>query len=91
MVKTSTSVELAPIERLAQKVKVLVALLERTRAEQACIVADNERLSRELDAVGAKLSEAEHVNAEMTTLRAEREQIQTRVSEMLDQLEAVSL
>ena len=91
MVKTSTSVELAPIERLAQKVKFLVALLERTRAEQARTVADNERLSRELDAVSARLSEAEHVNAEMTTFRAEREQIQTRVSEMLDQLEAVSL
>ena len=91
MVKTSTSVELAPIERLANKVKLLVTLLERTRAEQARTVADNERLSRELDAVSTRLSEAEHVNAEMTTLRAEREQIRTRVSEMLDQLEAVSL
>ena len=91
MVETSTSVELASIERLAQKVKLLVALLERTRVEQARTVADNERLSRELDAVRTRLSEAEHVNTEMTTLRAEREQIRTHVSEMLDQLEAVSL
>ena len=91
MAKTSTSIELEPIERLEEKVKLLVAVLERTRAEHARVVEDNVRLARELDAVRVRLSEMENVSAEMTTLRAEREQIRTRVSEMLDQLEALSL
>jgi regulator of replication initiation timing len=91
MAKASASIELEPIERLEKKVKLLVTVLERTRAEQARTLEDNVRLSRELDAVRARLSETENVGAEMTTLRAEREQIRTRVSEMLNQLEALSL
>ena len=91
MTKTSVSVELESIERLADKVKSMVALLERSRVEQARTAEDNRRLVSEVDALNARLAEAEGADAEMTMLRSERDQIRTRVSEMLEQLEAISL
>lgn len=91
MTKTSVSVELESIDRLADKVKSMVALLERSRVEQALTAEDNRRLVSEVDVLKARLSEAEGADAEMTMLRSERHQIRTRVSEMLEQLEAISL
>ena len=91
MTMTSVSVELESIERLAGKVKSMVALLERSRVEQARTAEDNRHLVSEVDALKARLSEAEGADAEMTMLRSERDQIQTRVSDMLEQLEALSL
>ncbi len=91
MTKTSVSLELESIERLAGKVKSMVALLERSRVEQARTAEDNRRLVSEVDALKARLSEAEGADAEVTMLRSERDQIRTRVSEMLEQLEALSL
>ncbi len=91
MTKTSVSVELESIDRLAGKVESMVALLERSRVEQARTAEDNRRLVSEVDALNARLAEAEGADAEMTMLRSERDQIRTRVSEMLEQLEALSL
>ena len=91
MTTTSVSLELESIERLAGKVKSMVALLERSRVEQARTAEDNGRLVSEVDALKARLSEAEGTNVEMTMLRSERDQIRTRVSEMLEQLEALGL
>ena len=55
MVKTATrSVELEPIDRLEEKVKRLVGLVDRMKAEQARAAEENQRLSRELDAMRAR-------------------------------------
>jgi len=91
MAKTSSAVDLEPIDRLAERVKLLVAVLERTRAEQARLAEDNARLSRELEAARARLTAAESDGAEARTLRTEREQIRARVSQMLEQLEGLNL
>jgi regulator of replication initiation timing len=92
MAKTATrSVELEPIDRLEEKLKLLVAMVDRMKAEQARAEEENQRLSRELDALRGRLAANESVTAEVTTLREERDVIRTRVSEMLDQLEALNL
>lgn len=91
MVKTTRSVELEPLDRLEEKVKRLIATLERLRAEHTRAVEENGRLSREIEALRARLADAEGASAEMTALRAEREQIRSRVTEMLEQLEALNL
>jgi regulator of replication initiation timing len=92
MAKTATrSVELEPIDRLEEKLKLLVAMVDRMKAEQARAEEENQRLSRELDALRGRLAANESVTAELTTLREERDVIRTRVSEMLDQLEALNL
>ncbi len=50
MAKTATrTIDLEPIDRLEEKLKLLVGMVERLKAEQAEASAENERLARELD------------------------------------------
>jgi regulator of replication initiation timing len=92
MAKTAThSVELEPIDRLEEKVKRLVGLVDRMKSEQARQTEENQRLSRELEALQARLASNETIAAELSALRDERDLIRTRVGDMLEQLEALNL
>jgi regulator of replication initiation timing len=92
MVKTAMrTVELEPIDRLEEKIKRLVSMMERMKAEQARAAEENGRLSRELDAMRARLSAAESISTELSTLKEERDIIRSRVGEMLEQLEGLNL
>ena len=91
MTKTIQAVDLEQIERLADKVRALVDILERTRAELSKTIEDNQRLQREVESMRKQLSTAATADEEMTTLLAEREQIGSRVREMLQQLEDISV
>ena len=87
----SASVDLAPIDRLEQKVKLLVTMIDRLRAENGRAVEDNARLGRELEAMRVRLAEAEGVTPELVALKEERDLIRSRVTEMLEQIEALNL
>src|SRR5579864_42833 len=92
MAKTATrSVELEPIDRLEEKIKLLVGMVDRMRTEQTRAAEENQRLARELDAVRARLSATDGAMSELSTLKEERDVIRNRVTEMLEQLEALSL
>jgi regulator of replication initiation timing len=94
MAKTATAtrgVEFEPIDRLEEKLKRLVGLVDRMRDEQARAAEENQRLSRELDALRTQLATSDGLAAEVSTLKEERDVIRTRVTEMLDQLEALNL
>lgn len=91
MVKTATRTELEAIDRLEEKLKQLVSYIERLKSEQASTVADNQRLSREIERLSSQLASSEGLSTELTSLREERAIIRTRVSEMLDQLESLNL
>ena len=92
MAKTMTrTVDLEPIDRLEEKVRQLVGMIERLRGDQVRLTQDNQRLADELELAHARLAEAEGVGVELTTLRDEREVIRGRVAEMLEQLDALSL
>ena len=91
MAKTGRTLDLEPIDRLEGKVKLLVGLVERLRGEQARLADDNARLARELEAARGRLSDSEVATAEMAALRAERDEIRTRVTGMLEQLESLDL
>lgn len=92
MAKTATrSVDLEPIDRLEEKVKLLVSMVERMKAEQSRAAAENQRLSRELDAMRAQMATSEGLASELSTLKEERDVIRTRVTDMLEQLEALSV
>ena len=92
MAKTAThSVDLEPIDRLEEKVKLLVSLVERMKLETARAAEENQRLSHELDSLRARLSSSEGLVTELSTLKEERDIIRTRVTDMLGQLEALSL
>jgi len=122
MAKTAVaipSVDLDAIDRLEQKLKQLVGVLDRTRAdsaratddlartraehakvseeltraraEQARAAEENTRLRAELDAARSRVAEAEGTGVELAALRTEREQIRTRVGDMLKQIDALNL
>jgi regulator of replication initiation timing len=92
MAKTATpGVELEPIDRLEEKLKRLVGLVDRMKAEQARQAEENHRLTRELEGLRARLASSETVAAELSALRDERDLIRTRVGDMLEQLEALNL
>ena len=92
MAKTATrSVDLEPIDRLEEKVKLLVGLVERMKDESARAAEENQRLAHELDSMRARLTSSESVVTELSTLKEERDVIRTRVSDMLELLEALSL
>ena len=84
-------VDLEPIDRLEEKLKMLVNVIDRMRAENAKASQDNERLVRELDSMRARIAEAEGTGTELTALREERELVRSRVSEMLQQIEGLNL
>jgi regulator of replication initiation timing len=85
------STELEPIDRLEEKVKALVAMIARLKSDNARASEENARLARDLETVKARLADSEEGLAEVTALRVERESIRGRVSDMLEQLEGLSL
>ena len=91
MVKTGRTVELEPIDRLEEKVKLLVNMIERLKADAARLAEDNARLARELEVAHVQVSEAETASGEMLALREERDLVRARVATMLEQLEGVAL
>jgi regulator of replication initiation timing len=90
--KTATrSIEIEPLDRLEEKVKRLVTMIERMRNEQARSAEENQRLSRELEAIRSRLAASDALSTELSTLKEERDVIRARVGEMLEQLEALNL
>lgn len=84
-------VDLEPIDRLEEKVKLLVGLIDRLRADQARAADENARLTRDIDALKARVNAAEGASGELATLREERDLIRSRVDEMLTQIESLNL
>ena len=91
MAKTATRVELEPIDRLEEKLKRLVGMVDRMKAEQAHAAEENQRLMREIDTMRSRAAASESVVAELSSLKEERDIIRTRVTDMLEQLEALNL
>lgn len=85
------SVDLEPIDRLEEKVKMLVSMIDRLRAENARSAEANATLAREMDALRARMADAETASAELLALREERELVKSRVGDMLQQIESLNL
>ena len=90
-VAVARGIDLEPIDRLEEKLKMLVAVIDRLRAENSRQSQENERLARDLDVLRSRVTEAEGAGAEVTALREERELVRSRVSEMLAQIEGLNL
>jgi hypothetical protein len=83
------TVDLEPIDRLEEKIKLLVGMVTRLREEQARAADDQARLTQEIESLRARLAAAEGTNAELVAMREERDVIRERVAEMLSQLESI--
>ena len=66
MANTATRrVDLEPIDRLEEKLKLLVGMVDRMKAELARVTEENQRLSRELDAVRGRVAASEMLASEI--------------------------
>jgi regulator of replication initiation timing len=84
-----TRTDLDPIDRLEEKVRMLVGIVTQLRADHARATEENGRLARELETLRVRLAESEASGTELSALRQERDVIRSRVAEMLEQLDAI--
>ena len=80
-----------PLDRLEEKIKLLVSTIARLKGEHTRLTEDNGRLQRELAAVQERLGQAEQAGTEVGALREERDLIRTRVGEILAELDTLKL
>jgi regulator of replication initiation timing len=85
------TVDLEPIDRLEDKIKLLVGMVTRLRADQAKAAEDNVRLTQEIAGLRARLADSDGASAEIAALRNERDVIRARVGDMLQELEHLNL
>lgn len=89
--KTGSALEIEPLDRLEEKVKALVGVIEKLRGAQARVSEENARLRGDIDALQQRLAEAEDANTEVGRLRRERDQVRNRVAGLLEQIEALDV
>ena len=87
----ATTPGLESIDRLEEKIKLLVNTIVRIKGEQTRVVEENGKLRTEIDGLKARINSAESAGAEVITLREERDLIKTRVTDMLKQLDGLNL
>jgi len=87
----ATATDVQPIDRLEEKVRQLVRMIDTLRGERAKAADENARLSRELDSVKSRLAESATISSELTTLREERDLIRDRVAQMISQIDKLDL
>ena len=97
-VKSARAVDTEPLERLEDKVRKLVSLVEQLRGDKARLVDENTRLQVQLEsqqgkveAMQATLAQAEQAATELGALREERDQVRARVAGLLEQIEALEI
>jgi regulator of replication initiation timing len=83
------TVDADPIDRLEEKVRLLVDVVTRLRADQAKAADENARLAQEIETLRLRLQDAQGSNLELDALREEREAVRQRVAEMLSHLESI--
>jgi len=96
--KLGRAIDLEPLERLEDKIRKLVSLVEQLRGEKSSLVNENTRLQVQLessqgklDALTARAAAADQAGAELDALRQERDQVRARVADLLDQIEALEI
>jgi FtsZ-binding cell division protein ZapB len=91
MATKTTTPGLESIDRLEEKIKLLVNTIVRLKGEQNRVAEENSRMKSEIDGLNGRIASAESTSSEVTTLREERDLIKTRVSDMLKQLDSLNL
>ena len=91
MARGSKLADLEPLDRLEEKVKLLVTQVNKTRTEQEKSKKENTRLQAELEKLKTLEDESSSNGNEIKTLLTERETIRSRVTDILARLETLDL
>jgi regulator of replication initiation timing len=87
----AAAVEVQPIDRLEEKVRQMVAMIDALRADKVRAADEMLRLQQEVQALKSRLADGATAVAEVSTLREEREVIRERVSQMISQIDKLNL
>jgi len=87
----ATTTDLQPIDRLEEKVRQLVSLIDSLRADRTKALDQAAKLERELDAATTRIAELEPGTAETAALRDEREKIRLRVVDLISHIDKLNL
>jgi uncharacterized coiled-coil DUF342 family protein len=91
MSRTGAAIDVQPIDRLEEKVKQLVGMIDALRGERTKALDEVARLQRELDASRSRIAEGAQASTEVATLREERELVRNRVVQMIAQIDKLNL
>ena len=92
MIRTgAATVDVQPIDRLEEKVRQMVSVIDTLRAEKTKAIDDSTRLQQEVTALKARLADGATATAELATMREERDLIRARVTQMITQIDKLSL
>ena len=87
----TTTPGIESIDRLEEKIKLLVNTIVRIKGEQTRVSEENGKLKADIEGLKARINNAETAGAELTSLREERDLIRSRVTDMLKQLDGLNL
>ena len=86
---TAKTPDVDPIDRLEEKISLLVQMVTRLRTEQAQASEAHQQLAQENETLRGRIENAEGAQQELDALRGERDVIRGRVADMLSQLESI--
>lgn len=89
--RAAAAVEAQPIDRLEEKVRQMVSVIDALRAEKSKVADEAARLQQEVAQLKARLAEGATASAELATLREERDLIRARVTQMISQIDRLDL
>ena len=84
-------VDVQPIDRLEEKVRQMVGVIDALRAEKAKALDEASRLQQEVTALKSRLADGATASAELATMREERDLIRARVTQMISQIDKLNL
>ncbi len=91
MARATVQTDIEALDRLEQKVRLLVGTIGGLQADQARLAEENRRLEGELESLRGRLQDADNAVGEAAALRQEREDVRVRVAGMLEALEGLDL
>ena len=91
MARLTVQSDIEALDRLEQKVSLLVATIGKLHSEQARLNEENRRLESEVVGLRERLQAAESGAAEVSAMRQERDEVRARVASMLEQLEGLDI
>ena len=91
MATKTTTPGLESIDRLEEKIKLLINTITRIKGEQSRVAEENGKLRAEIETLKARINSAESAGTEVLSLREERDLIKGRVTDMLKQLDGLNL
>jgi len=87
----AAAVDVQPIDRLEEKVRQMVSVIDALRAEKTSAIEESARLQQEVASLKSRIAEGASASADLATMREERDLIRARVTQMISHIEKLNL